>query len=948
MHATDRKDLPWTEIEPYFDRALQMDDQSCTTWLGELQEQHPDVAKAVRALLAQRAALNAAGFLEGSAFAGAENLAPALRDIVAKHAARGTDAADAEARSRHGWNAGSVVGPYRLIREIGVGGMSSVWLAERSDGQLKREVALKLPLTGPRMQVERFLRERDILAALTHSNIARLYDAGISESGQPYLAMEYVAGTQLLESCDQRLLGIRERLRLFVQVMEAVQFAHAELVIHRDLKPSNILVTAEARVVLLDFGIGKLLTEQTAAETELTQMSGNLFTPGYASPEQIGGQPLTTASDIYSLGVVLYELLTGVRPYRLKYDSRAALEAAILKEDPRRPSQNRFSPHVAAARGTSERALVRMLMGDLDTIVLKALKRNPLERYASVSAFAQDIHNHLHNLPVSARPDSLWYRMGRFTARYKVPVAAAGVATLALLGGSAVALWQAGSAKIERDRAFAYGSRNEAVTEFLGRMITDAAASQTPITVNELLARGEKMALNDASGSPENRAAVLEMISDRYVSTDNIDRALDLLARALQLIEQSPDATLRSRLTCKHAAASADLGDSERWLRAIYAEAERSDVDPQIAALCLLKSATIHLAENRPTQALRDAELGLAKSRENGNGDVNEAALLGTVGYAYTLNGRRVEAEKYFEQATRKFRELGREQSDGALVVLNNWGISMHNAGVPRRALELLDESIRIEGQRGPDIELTATVVGNRGQTLQALGRFQQARAAFDEECRLAISHDDELGEMHCLLGESSVSVMLGELGDAQQLDDAQRYLDRFARLLQQAGAPPDSPPARAHLLLQSRLDLARGKIAEARRGFERVIIERPHDAMNLDGYMGISMTALAANDAAQAVEFARRAMPIAVARQGDLPYSHYVGTTSLWLGRALLRAGDRVEGRKALEAAVAHLSNTIDADHPNLLQARAELRDAQLSAARTARTEQNQQHAER
>ena len=314
--------------------------------------------------------------------------------------------------------------------------MSSVWLAERSDGQLKREVALKLPLTGPRMQVERFLRERDILAALTHPNIARLYDAGISEIGQPYLAMEYVAGTQLIDSCDERLLGIRERLRLFVQVMEAVQFAHAELVIHRDLKPSNILVTSDGRVVLLDFGIGKLLTEETAEETELTQMSGRLFTPGYASPEQIGGQPLTTASDIYSLGVVLYELLTGVRPYRLKYESRAALEEAILKEDLRRPSQNKFSPQVAAARGTSQRALARTLAGDLDTIVLKALKRNPQERYASVSAFAQDVINHLHKLPVSARPDSLWYRMGRFTARYKVPVAAASVALLALLAGS--------------------------------------------------------------------------------------------------------------------------------------------------------------------------------------------------------------------------------------------------------------------------------------------------------------------------------------------------------------------------------------------------------------------------------------------------------------------------------------------------------------------------------
>jgi tetratricopeptide (TPR) repeat protein len=467
--------------------------------------------------------------------------------------------------------------------------------------------------------------------------------------------------------------------------------------------------------------------------------------------------------------------------------------------------------------------------------------------------------------------------------------------------------------------------------------------------VNELLARGEKMALTDASGSPENRAAVLEMIADRYVSTDNGDRAQDLLARALQLVEKSPDAALRSRLTCKHAAATADLGDSERWLRTIHAEAARSGADPQTTALCLLKAAQIYLAEERSIETLRDAQLGLEKSRQSANGGgITEAALLSTIGYGYSLSSRVAEAERYYEQSIRKYRELGREQSDGALVVLNDWGISMHNAGVPRRALELLDESIRIEGQRGPDIELTATVLGNRGLALQALGRFQQARAAFDEECRLAISHSDEFTEMHCLLGEGSVAMMIGEFGDAPQLDTAQHYLDRFRRLLDQSGAPADSPPARAYLLVQSRVYLARGQLAKARARFERAIIERPHDSMNLDGYLGSSMTALAANDAARAVEFARRAMPIAVARQGDLPYSHYVGSASLWLGRALLRAGDRVEGRKALEAAVVHLSNTIDADHPNVLQARAELRDAQRPPAQTAHSEQSQQHAER
>jgi len=326
-------------------------------------------------------------------------------------------------------------------------------------------------------------------------------------------------------------------------------------------------------------------------------------------------------------------------------------------------------------------------------------------------------------------------------------------------------------------------------------------------------------------------------------------------------------------------------------------------------------------------------EEGIAWVRAN----AAEAFAIGEIG----LDGYWV-PEALWERQEQAFRKLV------ALALEADKPIIIHTRKRERRALELLDESIRLEGQRGPDVELTPTVLGNRGLALQALGRFEQARAAFSEECRLAINHSDEFTEMHCLVGEASVAMMLGESGEAQQLDDAQYYLDRFARLLEQAGAPADSPPARAYLLVQSRVNLGRGKLAEARSGFEHVIIERPHDSMNLDGYLGMSMTALAANDAARAVEFARRAMPIAIARKRDLPYSHYVGSTSLWLGRALLRAGDRVEGRKALEAAVNHLSNRIDPDHPLLLQARAELREAQLLTAQMARGEQDHQHAER
>jgi serine/threonine-protein kinase len=322
--------------------------------------------------------------------------------------------------------------------------MSSVWLAERSDGQMKRQVALKLPHMGHRdLQLpERFARERDILAALNHSNIARLYDAGVSESGQPYLAMEYVSGAALDSHCDTACLPVRERLRMFLQVLEAVQFAHSHLIIHRDLKPSNLLATPQGQVMLLDFGVAKLLRD-TAGEDRLTQFAGRLLTLEYASPEQITGEGLGIGSDIYSLGVVLYELLCGARPYRLKRESAASLEEAILGQEPLRPSHVSISESTAQARGTSAGKLRRVLTGDLDNIALKALKKHPNERYVSIDAFKQDIVNHLNRVPVSARPDGRWYHFSRFVSRHRLPVSVGSLALLAIVASAVVAVWQA-------------------------------------------------------------------------------------------------------------------------------------------------------------------------------------------------------------------------------------------------------------------------------------------------------------------------------------------------------------------------------------------------------------------------------------------------------------------------------------------------------------------------
>jgi WD40 repeat protein/TPR repeat protein len=386
--------------------------------------------------------------------------------------------------------AGDRVGPYLLIHLLGTGGMAEVWLARRVDGAFEREVALKLALAAlPRSDLQqRFARERDILAALHHPNIALLFEAGFAANGQPYLALEYVRGTPLTSHCDAHRLSIRARLELFQQVLHAVQYAHGHLVIHRDLKPSNILVTEDGQVRLLDFGIAKLLSsgETETKETELTRLVGRVMTPEYAAPEQIAGGSITTATDVYALGVLLYVLLSGLQPYRLKRDSRGALEEAILVAEPAPLSRLGVTEIVAQARGTTPQKLRRLLRGDIETIVSKALKKSPGERYRTADAFGEDLARFMRGEAVLARRDALGYRLRKFARRHWVAISAASVLALTLAGGMLTTSYEARVANAQRDAAVQAQQRS--LTQAAAARLGDADLAGTWGIILEVLA----------------------------------------------------------------------------------------------------------------------------------------------------------------------------------------------------------------------------------------------------------------------------------------------------------------------------------------------------------------------------------------------------------------------------------------------------------------------------
>lgn len=752
-----------------------------------------------------------------------------------------------------GLQAGAGIGPYRLLRELGRGGMGTVWLAERSDGVLKRAVALKLPHSAlPHLQLaERFARERDILAGLTHPHIARLYDAGVTAQGQPYLALEFVEGEPLLAWCDGHRLGVRQRIGLFLQALSAVQYAHGQLVVHRDLKPSNMLVTAHGEVRLLDFGIAKLLTDGEAKETELTQVGGRLLTPKYASPEQVAGQPIGTASDVYALGVVLYELLTGTLPYRVKRDSRGALEDAILTVEPARPSHAAGDSAAAEKRGTNAIRLARELKGDLDTIVLKALKKRPEERYATVDAFAADLRRYLAGEPVLARPDSAWYRAHKFALRNRWEVGiAVGVllafalefglgatagAMLALAIGMVAALWQAREARRQARKASAAAAMAQAeaktaraVQDFL-RQIFETNSSNQPdprqarqTTARELLDIGASTIDTSLNDTPEAKAAVLRIVSNMYWELGLNERAAELAEQGVKLLR-----TLRGH---DHPEVADQLVEVSQMIQLTNRSAERGPLLREA-----MRILDLHPDHDRQTRIRVLRQLALFEHDEGDPGALDHArqavadseaiaatadlvAALTVLGKVQMTLGDNAAAEETLLRnlaLASTIPEFHRRQRILLIAYLGDAQLALGKFGAAEAKFrEGLDLAIQVSGPEHIDVaqmeKRLGELVSDAGRTHDGLRLLESARARVIG----ARGADNTSFLPHVLRAESSMRAQLGDLEGALPLaENGLGLLGAGNRDRSRAGL----------MLLEIEITLELDRVADAQAALERL-----------------------------------------------------------------------------------------------------------------------------
>jgi eukaryotic-like serine/threonine-protein kinase len=742
-------------LRSLLDHALELAPAERDAWLAQLRKEHPLHAAELEALLAAEPDLDARGFLSNQIWIGSAQGEAGL--------------------------AGQRLGPYTLERPLGQGGMGTVWLARRSDGRFEGTAAIKLlnlALLDP-VGAERFRREGTVLARLNHPHIARLLDAGVTNGGQPYLVLEHVEGVRIDRYCDDHRLSPEQRIALFLDVLGAVAQAHANLIVHRDLKPSNILVGAQGTVKLLDFGIAKLL-EEGASGTDastLTDIGGRALTPEYAAPEQVTGEQVTTATDVYALGVLLYVLLTGRHP--TGEGSRSATEhlRGVLEREPPRLSAGVTS---AELRATSPDRLRRRYAGDLDNIVAKALKKRPEERYTTVTEFADDLRRHLSHEPVSARPDSLRYRTAKFVRRNRAAVATALGILLTLLGATAFSIAQMREARSQRDAALAESRRRIAMSDVQSVLAGDSrGAGGRTLSVLERIELAEQVLRRKYRNEPAVVVEVMTDLSNRLFDMADTKGHAAILARARSIARKA------------NLPAQVALVDCLRGLSLIYDEQ--------------FDSARAVLAEAR-------TELG------------RPGVETGDVGlYCLNTEGQLLAATGFPEPAVAVLRKAVRLSGDNGpmtLESLNNLSTALRAAGHTREATRYQQRILlELDSTGYAETDIYPSVLSFLTGAMAELGEFR----ACDSIAGIYVRRLEAVHGSGVING--SVAALYGfnklRMG---QLDSASRWLGVAARDTGDAALANVGwlPPAFTQLLVEQ------GRIAEARRAGAKLPSDSP------------------------------------------------------------------------------------------------------------------------
>jgi serine/threonine-protein kinase len=710
-------------------------------------------------------------------------------------------------------NPGDEIAGYLLIHELGRGGMSEVWLAQRADGKLKREVAIKLPLNpAPSMMLAaRFARERDVLASLVHPHITRLYDAGISTSGRPFIVLEAVQGSSIIEYADVLALTLSQRLQLFLQVLAAVDHAHRHMVVHRDLKPGNILVTDDGQVKLLDFGIAKLLAAdaETGDSNNLTLDLGSVLTPRYAAPEQILGGPITAATDIYAAGVVLYELMTGVPPYAAGLTAVAAVTQAVLDRVPLPPSRADFCADHAHARGHRSVAAMRQaLRGDVDTALQVALEKTPASRYASIERFADDLRRIVDSQPITARPPTLFHRLRLMVRRNRSASALVSGVSLALLVAAGLA-WQ------QREASREQAARTATVREFIFQMVSDAETDESQpdaeVTGRQMVDAAVARAQAELAEQPRLQGELLVELGRVYTRLRQQDQAVSTLTRAIALLARSgpPDepALNKGRGHLAGQLAGTDPVRAEALARDAIASCSRPDGEcAKARGYARQTLVTLENQRGRPEQALAEAR-NLVRDFEQGFGpeDQNTAAAMQDLAVIERNLARFSDAAKSIARAVELTRRT-RMRTQARMTMLRTQALIELDLGhfdTARRQLGELVPRTQDKSERALLYRLIANAwlqIGDPGQAVRAAA---QAIA-------LAAEAGDGFERLLSMQAEARANALLGRF-DVAEATHRQVIKDLIAQ-----GMAPDSKDVLRARRYAAEVRLRRGDLVAA------------------------------------------------------------------------------------------------------------------------------------